>query len=253
MKNYDELIDIRSIQQYLYCPHRWGLIEIDCSFAENVFVTKGNMVHERVNSGDIFSARGVIHENTVRVYNDEFEIYGVLDCLEFRKNKSGVYIEKCKDNFKLIHRTKRPPLDYTNAMLSFLYTICTNDIASALECVGLDPYIGFYHTLRPGRVSLACDIMEEFRSMVERVVITMINLKQINKDDFEKQISGAVLLNDEGRKKVITHWQNKKREIIMHPFLKEKVPVGLFPYIQANLLAKYVRGELSEYPNLTWR
>lgn len=182
----------------------------------------------------------------------------ILRGIEGQSAKAYFYVfddlfTKQKDDFKLIHRTKRPPLDYTNAMLSFLYTICTNDIASALECVGLDPYIGFYHTLRPGRVSLACDIMEEFRSMVERVVITMINLKQINKDDFEKQISGAVLLNDEGRKKVITHWQNKKKEVVMHPYLKEKVPIGLFPYVQANLFAKYVRGEISEYPNLTWR
>ena len=95
--------------------------------------------------------------------------------------------------------------------------------------------------------------MEEFRSIVERLVITMINLKQINKDDFEKQISGAVLLNDEGRKKVITQWQNKKKEVIMHPILKEKVPLGLFPYVQANLFSKFVRSEIDNYLNLTWR
>lgn len=157
-----------------------------------------------------------------------------------------------KEDFALFRRTKRPPLDLTNAVLSFLYTICTNDIASALECVGLDPYIGLFHTLRPGRASLACDIMEEFRALVERLAVTMVNLKIIQKSDFDKQISGAVWLNADGRKKVITAWQDKKNECIAHPFLKEKVPIGLFPYIQANLLAKYVRGEMDYYPNLIW-
>ena len=157
-----------------------------------------------------------------------------------------------KEDFALCRRTKRPPLDFTNAMLSFLYTICTNDIASALECVGLDPYIGLFHTLRPGRVSLACDIMEEFRALVERLVITLVNLKIVRKSDFEKQISGAVWLNNDGRKKVITAWQNKKNECVKHPFIKEKVPIGLYPYVQANLLAKYVRGEIEQYPNLIW-
>lgn len=157
-----------------------------------------------------------------------------------------------KEDFALSGRTKRPPLDLTNAMLSFLYTVCTNDIASALECVGLDPYIGLFHTLRPGRASLACDIMEEFRALVERLVITMVNLKSVQKNDFEKQISGAIWLNDDGRKKVITAWQNKKNECVKHPFNKEKLPIGLFPYVQANLLAKYIRGEITAYPNLVW-
>ena len=155
-----------------------------------------------------------------------------------------------REAFLLLSRSKRPPLDRTNALLSFLYTVCTNDIASALECVGLDPYIGAFHTLRPGRVSLASDLMEEFRSSVERLVIGAVNLKILQKDDFEEQVGGAVLLNEEGRKKVITLWQNKKREVLVHPFLKEKVQFGLFPYVQANLLAKFVRGELSFYPAL---
>lgn len=157
-----------------------------------------------------------------------------------------------KEDFTLFSRSKRPQLDPTNAMLSFLYTLCTNDIASALECVGLDPYIGLFHTLRPGRVSLACDIMEEFRALVERLVISMVNLKIVQKSDFEKQVSGAMWLNEEGRKKVITAWQEKKNETITHPFIKEKVPIGLFPYVQANLLAKYIRGENEMYPNCVW-
>lgn len=110
-------------------------------------------------------------------------------------------LTKQKEAFSLSGRSKRPPLDPTNAMLSFLYTLCTNEIASALEVVGLDPYIGFFHTLRPGRLSLACDLVEEFRSTLERIVISQINLKAIQPDDFEVQVSGAVLLNEDGRKK----------------------------------------------------
>ena len=155
-----------------------------------------------------------------------------------------------REHFKMFMRSKRPPLDRINAVLSFLYTICTNDIASALECVGLDPYIGVYHTLRPGRVSLACDIVEEFRTVIDRLVISAINLSKINKDDFTQQVGGAMYLNDDGRKKIITIWQEKKRESLVHPLLKEKLQFGLFPYVQANLMAKFIRQEIDEYPCL---
>ncbi len=155
-----------------------------------------------------------------------------------------------REYFRLFMRTKRPPLDRINAVLSFLYTICTNDIASALECVGLDPYIGVYHTLRPGRVSLACDIVEEFRTVIDRFVISAINLSKINKDDFTQQVGGAMYLNDDGRKKIITLWQEKKRESFIHPLLKEKLQFGLFPYVQANLMAKFIRQEINKYPCL---
>lgn len=156
------------------------------------------------------------------------------------KNKNDVFMFK--------NRTKRPPLDAVNAMLSFIYSVYVNEYASALETVGLDSYIGFCHTLRSGRASLACDLVEETRCLVERFVLSLINLKIVNEKDFEKQISGAVFLNDEGRKKVITHWQEKKRKDMVHPFLKEKIQFGLLPYVQSNLLAKYVRGDISEYP-----
>lgn len=144
-------------------------------------------------------------------------------------------------------RSKRPPLDPVNAMLSFIYTLEMSDYASALETVGLDSYIGFCHTLRSGRISLACDLVEESRCIVERFVLTMLNLQIVGEKDFEKQISGAVWLNDNGRKKVITKWQEKKRSNILHPHLKQKIPLGLLPYVQSNLLAKYIRGEVEEY------
>ena len=145
-------------------------------------------------------------------------------------------------------RTKRPPLDPINAALSFVYTLATSEFAAALETVGLDSYIGFCHTLRSGRVSLACDMVEEARCIVERFVITLLNLQVIGEKDFEKQLSGAVWLNEDGRKKVLARWQEKKRSDLVHPYLKQKIPMGLLPYVQSNLLAKHIRGELEQYP-----
>lgn len=146
------------------------------------------------------------------------------------------------------YRSKRPPLDPVNAMLSFVYTLAINEYAAALETVGLDSYIGYCHSLHSGRVSLACDLVEEYRCIVERFVLTLINLKIISEKDFERQISGAIWLNDNGRKVVLTKWQEKKRTEYMHPHLKQKIPFGLIPYVQSNLLAKYIRGDISEYP-----
>ena len=153
-----------------------------------------------------------------------------------------------KEDFRMNARTKRPPLDRVNAVLSFLYTIYTSQYASALEGVGLDSCYGFYHTLRPGRSSLACDLVEETRCIAERLTLTLINLRKLQADDFETQESGAVYLTKEGRKKVLTAWQEKKRTTIQHPYLNEKLPLGLLPYVQSNLLAKYIRGEITEYP-----
>lgn len=150
--------------------------------------------------------------------------------------------------FTFALRTKHPPLDPVNAVLSFVYALLTSEYAAALETVGLDSYIGYCHTLRSGRVSLACDLVEEARCIAERFVLTLLNLQIIGKNDFDKHISGAVWLSDDGRKKVLTRWQEKKRTTMMHPYLKQKIPLGLLPYVQSNLLAKYIRGENKEYP-----
>lgn len=155
--------------------------------------------------------------------------------------------KKVPFTFKL--RTKRPPLDPINAVLSFVYTLATSEFAAALETVGLDSYIGYCHTLKSGRVSLACDLVEEVRCIVERFVITLLNLQILGENDFERQVSGAVWLNDEGRKKVLTRWQEKKRSDLLHPYLKQKIPMGLLPYVQSNLLAKFVRGDIEVYPS----
>lgn len=164
----------------------------------------------------------------------------------------GIYdrlISQQKEDFRMTGRTKRPPLDPVNAALSFLYTIMTAQYAGALESVGLDSAYGFYHALRPGRASLACDMVEEMRYLAERLVLTQINLKKLTAKDFERQENGAVLLTKDGRKTVLTAWQEKKRSMIEHPVLNEKIPLGLLPYVQSHLLAKYIRGETEEYPN----
>ncbi|MDE6103893.1 MAG: CRISPR-associated endonuclease Cas1, partial [Oscillospiraceae bacterium] len=126
--------------------------------------------------------------------------------------------------------------------------IMTSLYTSALESVGLDSCYGYYHALRSGRSSLACDLVEEIRCISERLTLTLINLKKINIKDFEKQESGAVYLTKEGKKKVLTAWQEKKRSTITHPYLNEKIPLGLLPFVQSQLLAKYLRGEINEYP-----
>lgn len=154
-----------------------------------------------------------------------------------------------KEDFYFNGRNKRPPMDNVNALLSYLYSILTYEIQSALESVGLDSYVGFFHTDRPGRASLALDMIEELRSyMVDRFVITMINKKQITKGNFIKKENGSVIMDDDGRKIILTAWQDRKREEIIHPFLKEKIMIGLIPYVQAQLLARYIRGDLDEYP-----
>ena len=159
-----------------------------------------------------------------------------------------------KKDFYFHVRNKRPPLDNTNALLSFIYTLLTNSITSALESVGLDPYVGYLHTERPGRASLSLDLIEELRAILaDRFVLTLINRKIVNSKGFSKKENGAVLMNDDLRKKVITEWQNKKKEIITHPYLKEKIEWGMVPYVQAMLLARYLRGDLDGYPVFLWK
>jgi CRISP-associated protein Cas1 len=154
-----------------------------------------------------------------------------------------------KESFYLRDRNKRPPLDNTNALLSFLYTILVHDVESALESVGLDPAVGFLHRDRPGRASLALDLIEEFRPyLADRLALSLINRQQIKPSGFQKTESGAVLMDDETRKIVLVAWQKRKQEEITHPFLDEKVQIGLLPYIQALLLARYLRGDLKGYP-----
>lgn len=159
-----------------------------------------------------------------------------------------------KKEFFFHGRSKRPPMDNVNAMLSFTYTLLTNNIVSALECVGLDPCVGYLHTERPGRASLALDLIEELRPVLaDRFVLSLINKKIVTGKNFTKKENGAVLMDDELRKKFLTEWQKKKKEIITHPYLNEKIEWGMVPYVQSMLLARYLRGDLDSYPVFLWK
>lgn len=154
-----------------------------------------------------------------------------------------------KEDYSFHGRNRHPPKDKVNAMLSFVYTLLANETAAALETVGLDPYVGFLHKLRPGRQSLALDLMEEMRAYLgDRLVLSLINRKQLSSRDFVDQGEGAVLMTDEGRKTLLSAWQKRKAETIVHPYLEEKMPIGLLPYVQAQLLARAIRGDIDDYP-----
>ena len=159
-----------------------------------------------------------------------------------------------KQDFYFHGRNKRPPLDRVNSLLSFAYTLLANDVASALETVGLDSYVGFMHQDRPGRISLALDLMEEFRAPIaDRFVLSLINRKQVKPDDFEIKENESVLISDDARKLFLSEWQKRKQGKLNHPFLDEKIDWGLVPYSQALLLARYLRGDLEEYPPFFWK
>jgi len=156
--------------------------------------------------------------------------------------------------FSFSGRNRRPPLDPVNAMLSFIYTLLANDIESALESVGLDPAVGFLHCDRPGRAGLALDLEEEFRSfLADRLVLSLINLKQVAPSGFKTGENGAVTMDNDTRKTLLTAYQQRKKEIITHPFINEKVEIGLLFFVQARLMAKHLRGELDVYPPFIWR
>lgn len=172
------------------------------------------------------------------------EYFGVFDNL----------ISTRKEDFYFRERSRRPPLDNINALLSFFYTLLVHDVSSALEGVGLDPAVGFLHRDRPGRPSLALDIMEELRPVIaDRLALTLVNRKQLTASDFRTTESQAVIMGDEARKKVLVAYQERKREELSHPFLHERIAVGLLPHAQALLLARHLRGDLDEYPPFFWK
>ncbi len=159
-----------------------------------------------------------------------------------------------KVDFFFRQRNRRPPLDRVNCLLSFLYTLLMHDVRSALESVGLDPAVGFLHRDRPGRPSLALDLMEEFRPFfADRLALSLVNLGQVKAKGFEIRESGAVLMDDETRKTVLIAYQKRKQDEIVHPFLQEKMQVGLLFYAQALLLARFLRGDLDGYPPFLWK
>ncbi|RJQ65419.1 MAG: type I-C CRISPR-associated endonuclease Cas1 [Desulfobacteraceae bacterium] len=200
---------------------------------------------DRLNS-ILMHVREDIPLDTIRGYEGEAaQVYfNVFDSL----------ITSQKENFVFHERSRRPPLDRVNCLLSFLYTMVMHDVRSALECVGLDPAVGFLHRDRPGRPGLALDMMEEFRPfLADRLALSLINLCQVKDKGFRIMESGAVLMDDDTRKVVLVAYQNRKQEEIMHPFIKEKMPVGLLFHTQALLLARYLRGDLDGYPVFLWK
>lgn len=189
---------------------------------------------------------GTISLNQLRGLEGEAaaNYFSVFDCL----------ITSQKEDFSFNGRNRRPPLDEINCLLSFFYTLLMHDVRSALECVGLDPAVGFLHRDRPGRHGLALDMMEEFRPFIaDRLAVTLINLCQVTKKDFFRKDSKAVYMNDEGRKKVLMVYQKRKQDEIFHPFIEEKVMIGQLFYIQALLMNRYMRNDLDGYPSFFWR
>ncbi|HZJ78560.1 MAG TPA: type I-C CRISPR-associated endonuclease Cas1c [Clostridia bacterium] len=210
---------------------------LDVSHLKNVSSVLSTRIDDSRHCEDLEQLRG-IEGNVASSYFGEFD----------------KLILQQKEDFYFISRNKRPPMDNVNALLSFAYTLLAGDCASALETVGLDAYVGFLHRDRPGRASLALDLMEELRSVVaDRFVLSLINKRVINGKGFTKRENGAVIMDDETRKTVLNAWQERKREQITHPFLEEKVEWGLVPYVQAMLLARSLRGDLDEYPPLLWK
>lgn len=195
------------------------------------------ILEEVVNPASVDEIRG--HEgDAARTY---FEVFDHL-------------ILASKEDFYFRGRSRRPPLDNMNALLSFFYTLLTNDTASALETVGLDPAVGYLHRERPGRPSLALDLVEELRPVLaDRLALSLVNRREISSSGFRRLETGAVTMDDETRKEVLIAWQKRKQEEITHPYLNERIPLGLVPYVQAMLLARYIRGDLDGYPAFFWK
>ncbi|MBQ4156973.1 MAG: type I-C CRISPR-associated endonuclease Cas1 [Clostridia bacterium] len=242
--------------------------------------SKSTLVARNMITGKIFNCRWVLErvmrDHALRI--DQAKVSGAaermkqtlkqiqtVDCLDSLRGLEGeaalsyfsVFDELIlsqKADFIFDGRNRHPPQDNVNAMLSFAYTLLANDCASALESVGLDAYVGFMHRDRPGRKSLALDIEEELRApFADRMVLTQINNRVIQDKHFDRQENGTVLLNEDGRKLFLNYWQEKKRDAITHPYLKEKIPWGLVPYVQALLLSRFIRKDIDEYPPFLWK
>lgn len=210
--------------------------------------------YEKDDEIDSVISQLTISRNKALKCNSKAELLGIEgDAASLYFSVFNKLIKQQKQHFVFDCRNRRPPKDPTNALLSFSYTLLANEVQASLEAVGLDPYIGFFHTLRPGRPSLALDLMEELRAYLgDRFVLSLINKRQICIDDFIEKAENPIL-SDSARKIVLSAWQQRKKEIITHPFIDEKMPVGLIPYVQSMLLARFLRGDLDDYPTFIIR
>jgi len=224
-----KLLNSRTVLRRFLRDHseREGAQEID-----QVARTITTQIEKLLNASSLDVLRGIEGE-AARAY------YSVFDNL----------ILDSKEIFFFVGRSRRPPLDRTNAVLSFLYSLLAHDCSAALETVGLDPQVGFLHRIRPGRASLALDLMEELRPyLVDRLTLSLINTNQVSKRDFVVKESGGILMTDDGRKKIINAWQTRKQQEVTHPYFEERLEIGLIPYAQAMLLARCIRGDIDGYP-----
>ena len=229
-----KIINIRTILQRAIRDHSDTIHTLRINEAINFLANQTSLIRK---ADSLESLRG-LEGDASRIY------FGVFDDL----------ITSQKKEFFFRDRNRRPPMDNMNALLSFLYTLLAHDCTGALESVGLDPQAGFLHRDRPGRASLSLDLMEEFRPpLVDRLSLSLINLRQVTADGFKKTESGAVEMNEETRKTVITAWQKRKQETIQHRFLKETISIGLLPFTQALLLARHLRNDLDGYPPFIWK
>ena len=224
-----KIANCRNVLQRAIRDHGNGNISPTLSEASNLLEIRQKQALKTV---DINKLRGIEGDAA----NTYFSVFNYL-------------IVSQKNDFFMNGRTRRPPKDNVNALLSFVYTLLTHEVQSALETTGLDPYVGFLHTDRPGRASLALDLMEEFRPYLgDRLVLSVINRKQINGKGFINRDESGVLMDEETRKEVITAWQKRKQDEIQHPYLQESIPLGLLPYAQSLLFSRYIRGDIDNYP-----
>jgi CRISPR-associated protein Cas1 len=219
------------LQNQIQVLQRAGRERADAPLSDAVAQLKGYLQQLRA-APDLDAIRGV-EGYAARVY------FEAMDAL----------ITAQREAFRMHARTRRPPRDRFNALLSFVYSLLTNDYVSALEGVGLDPQVGYLHALRPGRPALALDLMEELRpALADRFALSLVNLQQLTTDHFEERPGGAVLLNEQGRRELLIAYQKRKQEQVQHPVLQTRIPWGIVPHIQARLLARYLRGDIHEYP-----
>ncbi|WP_353894168.1 type I-C CRISPR-associated endonuclease Cas1c [Proteinivorax hydrogeniformans] len=225
--------------------NKWSIERATRDYPLRVDVNKFKQASQNL-SQLLIKVRNVTDLELLRGYEGQAALiyYELLDELILQQKESFFYHQ----------RSRRPPLDNVNAMLSFAYTLLSNDVAASLESVGLDSYVGFLHRDRPGRASLALDVMEEMRGIfADRFVISLINKKIVNEEDFITKESGAIIMTDMCKKKFLKYWQERKQDKINHPYLGEKISWGLVPHAQAMLLARYLRGDLDEYPPFLWK
>ncbi len=210
-----------------------------------------------IETNDVDAACKLLARNIVRISgNDDLDVIRGIEGESARAYFSvfDKLVINQKKHFYMRERSRRPPKDNVNVLLSYFYTLLLHETKSALVTAGLDPYVGFLHRDRPGRLGLALDLMEEFRPYIaDRLVLNLINRQQVTAGDFIEKESGGVILKDDGRKRIIEAWQKRKAEEITHPFLEEKIPLGLLPYSQALLLARHLRGDIAQYPPFLWK